>query len=385
MGRVASVRLTRDEFNLLHDALVDAFPDYASLSLMVARSGGNIARIAGPGPLGNVALAVIRDAEARDQVDQLVESSRAANPTNRALVTVAAAVGLEPSGVVVTEEKRDKALAQVTDHLERLVDPERGIGDFGSYAVKIPEFLRQVCAVELASEAGTGFLIGPETVLTNYHVVAKAIAGDFDPTSVVLRFDYRRLRDGRTTNAGVEIPLADDWLAAWEPYSDVDLEAYDPSRSPADNELDYAVLRTREKVGLQKPSGPVEEKRGWFTPLRTSYDFPVDSFLMIVQHPCNDPISFDGPEKAVMRVNGSRTRVHYRANTMPGSSGSPIMNRTLDLVGLHHAGEPGGPDRFKPCHQKITPADYNEGIPISNVVANIEAKGLGWVFGQEAP
>ena len=61
---------------------------------------------------------------------------------------------------------------------------------------------------------------------------------------------------------------------------------------------------------------------------------------MVVQHPCHDPLSFDDVDDAVLRVNGNGTRVHYRTNTMPGSSGSPVLNRNLDLVALHHAGEP---------------------------------------------
>ena len=378
------MQLTAEEFTVLHDALVDAFIDYNDLALMMARAGDKLAFISAQQALPIVAMNVIQDAAARDRVDALVAAARAAKPTNRALATVAASIGLEPSGAQVSEDRREEALAEVTDRLERLVDSDRGIGDFGSYALRLQEFLRQVCAVELGSEAGTGFLIGPETVMTNFHVVKKAIEGDFDPSQIVLRFDYQRLRDGRNTNAGVEVRLADDWLVDSEPYSPADLQKYDPDRLPANNELDYAVLRTSDKVGLQPPSGPVSDDRGWLSPLVTPYGFPVDTFLMIVQHPCNDPISFDSPDQGVIRVNRNGTRVHYRTNTMPGSSGSPIMNRKLELVGLHHSGEPGGPDGFKPCHQQTTPAEYNEGIPIVKIVDHINAKGNSWVFGEEA-
>jgi hypothetical protein len=106
---------------------------------------------------------------------------------------------------------------------------------------------------------------------------------------------------------------------------------------------------------------------------------------MVVQHPCHDPISFDDTMDAVVRTYPNGTRVHYRTNTMPGSSGSPVLNRDLELVALHHSGEPGSPDFRLECHQQVTPAKYNEGIPIATIQAHVAANGHGWVFGSDAP
>jgi hypothetical protein len=106
---------------------------------------------------------------------------------------------------------------------------------------------------------------------------------------------------------------------------------------------------------------------------------------MVVQHPCHDPTSFDDVQDAVLRVNPNGTRVHYRTNTMPGSSGSPVLNRHLDLVALHHSGEPGGPDFMLECHQQVSKATYNEGIPIAKIQAHATAHNVGWIFGGDAP
>ena len=244
-----------------------------------------------------------------------------------------------------------------------MVDPERGIKDLGSFAAKIQEILQRVCAVELADNFGTGFLIGPETILTNYHVVEKAIARTFDPANVRVRFDYQRLRDNLTTNAGVTFELAQDWLVHAEKYSAVDSRPYDEARLPGEHELDYAVLRTREKVGLSIPDGPIESQRGWISPRAQPFEFPDGAFLMVVQHPCHDPISFDDTTDAVVRTYPNGTRVHYRTNTMPGSSGSPVLNRDLELVALHHSGEPGSPDFRLECHQQVDPGGVQRGHP----------------------
>ena len=378
------MQLTGDEFAQLSAALGDSHRDYDDLGMTLRRADQRIANITNPGPLPMVIMAVLEYAETRDWVDQLVAAARASNPNNVELYTVAVAMGLEPGGVTVSEDGKS-ALADATAHLERLVDPARGFTDAGSYVARMQEFLVQVCAVELGEKSGTGFLIGPETVLTNYHVVKDAIEGSFKPADIRVRFDYRKLRDGLTTSAGIEVEPASDWLVDYEPYSTVDSEPYDEQDLPEENELDYAVIRTMEKVGLAPPPGPLDIPRGWIEPIGHVYDFPLDSFIRVIQHPCHDPLKLDDVDDAVVRVNGNGTRVHYRTNTMPGSSGSPVLNGNLDLVALHHSGEPGTPDFELPCQKQVTPAEYNEGIPIASIQNQLASKDLSWVFGGEAP
>lgn len=379
------MRLTGQEYDELSQALLDAVVDQDDLGRMLRRAGKRLQEIAAPGPMPSAINDVIEYAETRDWVDELVAAARAANPGNVRLLRVSAAMGLEPGGIRPNEAKADEALDAVTARLERMVDVQRGIADLGSFAAKLHELMRQVCAVEAGDRNGTGFLIGPETVLTNYHVVKDAIGGALDPVHIKLRFDYQRRRDGKETNGGVVFGLADDWMVHAEKYSDADRFAYDETKLPEDHELDFAVLRTREKVGRLKASAPVEAERDWLLPRAQAYEFPADSFLMVVQHPCEDPISFDSADDAVLRVNPNRTRVHYRINTLGGSSGSPVLDRKLELVALHHAGEPGAPDRWLPCKQQLKPAIYNAGIPIDRIQARMAEVGKAWVFGSEAP
>ena len=377
------MRLTGAEYTQLEEALVDAYASYDELARMVRRTDARLSDIAAEGPIPSVVSDLIQYAEARDIVHKLIEAARSSNPTNVALLKVSAAIALEPTVPDVEELREDEALTVVSDSFERMVDPQRGIADLGSFAAKLLELLHQVCAVELGNEFGTGFLIGPDTILTNYHVVEKAINHQFEPANIRVRFDYQRRRDGLTVNAGVEHELADGdaWLVDSERYSEVDMKKYDETKTPADHELDYAVLRTKTEVGKEIPSGAVEAKRGWLTPRMEEYDFPVDTFLMVVQHPCHDPISYDDVQDAVIRVNANGTRVHYRTNTMPGSSGSPVLDRKLALVGLHHSGEPGGPDFMLPCNKQVSQASYNEGIPIQKIKDHLKGKGLDSVFG----
>jgi V8-like Glu-specific endopeptidase len=376
------MRLTPAEFTALDAALRDAHADYDDLALTVRRTGGEIQDIVpSSSSRRKVVLALIEDAERRDQVPELIAAARAENPTNVSLLKLSAAIGLEP-GSPRPPKDPEEALEAAGANLERMVDPDRGIEDLGSFAAKIQELLHRVCAVELGNEFGTGFLIGPDTILTNHHVVARAIDGKFDPASIRLRFDFQRLRDGLTTNGGVAYELADKWLVHASPHSAVDLQPYDDARLPGADELDYAVLRLRTPIGEQSPSGPIEEPRGWITPRAQAYEFPIDTFLMVVQHPCHAPISYDSADDAVIRLNSADTRVQYRLNTLGGSSGSPVLDRKLDLVALHHAGEPGSPDQLLPCEMQMAPAAYNEGVPIAAIQAHLAAAGHARAFGQ---
>lgn len=378
------MRLAGREYGILEEALLDSFVGYDELASALRRgTGWQIREIAAPGPMPGVVQRTIEYAESRDRVDQLVGAAVAANPSNVSLLTLSASLGLLPAGTKLDAVAPNEAFTAVAAGLERMVDPARGIADLGSFSVKLQELVRQVCAVEIGQHSGTGFLIGPRTVLTNYHVVQDAIEGRVDPVNIALRFDYQRMRDGRTTNAGTVFGVHDDWLIHGERYSKVDEGPYRPTPVPADNELDYAVLRTRDLVGHSTVTSGAE--RGWISPRAVAYRFPADAFLMVVQHPCDDPIAFDFAHDAVMRINGNGTRVHYRINTMPGSSGSPVLDRELELVGLHHAGEPGSKDWMLPCREQLSRSAYNEGIPISRIEQHLASKGYGWVFGSEGP
>jgi effector-associated domain 1 (EAD1)-containing protein/caspase domain-containing protein len=93
---VTLTRVTRKE---LHQALVAAFPTYASLALMAqVELGENLAAITGATSTTQAAFELIGWAEARGHVRDLVESALAANPTNGALRDLAASLQVPPPG-----------------------------------------------------------------------------------------------------------------------------------------------------------------------------------------------------------------------------------------------------------------------------------------------
>lgn len=78
----------------------------------------------------------------------------------------------------------------------------------------------------------------------------------------------------------------------------------------------------------------------------------------IIQHP-----SGRTKEVAIYKNNVIRVQdkvLHYRTDTEPGSSGSPVFNNSWELVGLHHAGWTEQDGR-----------STNEGIRISSIVSHL--------------
>jgi endonuclease G len=70
--------------------------------------------------------------------------------------------------------------------------------------------------------------------------------------------------------------------------------------------------------------------------------------------------------------------LQYVADTMDGSSGSPVFNQNWEVVALHHSGAPHPPDDLPSLAKKAWKGKFrvNEGIPIRAILDDLRAKGL---------
>jgi hypothetical protein len=99
--------------------------------------------------------------------------------------------------------------------------------------------------------------------------------------------------------------------------------------------------------------------------------FSIDGPLFIMQHPSGWPLKLAvEPLRSLLSVNANRTRVHYRTNTLKGSSGSPCFDYDFNLVALHHSGNAG------------QQAKWNEGIPIDTIAGLLTKRGFGNLLNQ---
>ena len=244
--------------------------------------------------------------------------------------------------------------------LEGLVRPRLRIMDMERWREHEASVSAQVCRIDIGAAAkGTGFLVGPDLVLTNYHVLTSVIAGQEAPAGVQCVFDFKRLRDG-TVNQGRAVKLAGDWLVDKAPPSEAESADRPDALLPTPNELDFALIRLAEPFGRSPVATAAAGPRGWVRLPGIQPPLPDGAPMIIVQHPNSEPISLALDTNAVQGLNANGTRVRYATNTDSGSSGSPCFDFDWSLVALHHMGDPNWRN-----------PTYNEGVPIGLIADRI--------------
>ena len=355
-------KLPGEQWEACIDALADAFPKYAELREMLKfRLDLDLERIAPENArLDQILFDVVKRQKAHGHFLRLIEAARSSRPDNPKLAFFAE--GLSLAAITVSAAAPEKAMA-----LEKIVVASRSFVDIASWRHRLGEIEAAVCRVEVTLPTGiaygTGFLFAADLVLTNHHVVAAAIGGDVPVGNVAVRFDYKTF-NGQTSDGTLERVTE---IPDHSPHDQVDVEPWPKSRDPQPQNLDYAVLRLGKppmgKAIGERPIGtsaePGAPRRGWIQFPDKPWTFNPDTPLFIVQHPDRAPMQLAIESKAIIDVNANGTRVRYRTNTLGGSSGSPCFNEHLELVALHHAGDPNLAQFYQP--------QYNEGIPIAAV------------------
>jgi V8-like Glu-specific endopeptidase len=360
--------LTGSEQLEWRDAFFNAFADQEFADLLRYRLNDRITKYTSSTKSFAYQLGDVIDAYSmRDWEARLIAMAIEARPANAALLRLA--------------RTRSAAAAPDDANLERLIRDTNSLLEISNWLDKAGELQVQVCRIEIPAIGGgtiygTGFLVAPDMVMTNWHVVRCIIANEDNDTSykgpraeagsVTCRFDYKVLPNGLKSE-GAEFKLAQNWRVALSPNSQ-------SGQEPKPDELDFAVIRLAKEAG-SLPVGNVDkntpgDKRGWIKlpDVGKQPDFKQNSSLFIIQHPDGAPLKLALDTNAIQSVNADRTRVRYSTNTEPGSSGSPGFDENWNLVALHHSGDPN----FEANHVPT----YNEGIPIDAIVSYIKSNNI---------
>lgn len=156
---------------------------------------------------------------------------------------------------------------------------------------------------------GTGFMISPQLLLTNNHVLeTSGIAG-----KSFVEFDYQIGLDGK-----------------FLPTMTFDL---DPGLFYfTDEHLDYSVVAVRVDDANKNRLAYF----GWNPLIEEEGKAIISQFLNIIQHPNGEPKQLALRENQLVDVLDDF--VQYKTDTSPGSSGSAVFNDRWEVVGLHHSG-----------------------------------------------
>ncbi|MBD2465770.1 trypsin-like peptidase domain-containing protein [Oscillatoria sp. FACHB-1407] len=178
------------------------------------------------------------------------------------------------------------------------------------------ELANSVCKITFADrppqESGTGVLIAPDLVLTNYHVLSLKEGADLNAIAKSARFEFGYVspKFDETTRIQTLKAAENDPVPA---FSTID-------------KLDYALLRISpdENCSIE----PV--------PFNASLQLMPKSPLNMLQHPEGDAMKVSLSNNGVVKTNEAKGLVLYVNPTKRGSSGSPCFDHDWRLVALHH-------------------------------------------------
>lgn len=210
---------------------------------------------------------------------------------------------------------------------------------------------RPVCRIHIVNPFGrpegygTGFLVGPNLLLTNNHVLDTAELA----RKSFIEFEFEQDINGRK-KISRSFDLRPDEVFVTDPDLDFTLVSVAPVATEGTELNDYGLLRLVEDTGK----------------VRTG------EYVSIIQHPEGGLKHCCLRENEVVDVFDDW--LHYLTDTQPGASGSPVFNDQWLVVGLHHSGVP-----MKDAQGNILKTDgqpYREGIDDPSTIAWVANEGV---------
>jgi V8-like Glu-specific endopeptidase len=210
----------------------------------------------------------------------------------------------------------------------------------------------------------TGFLVSPQLLLTNHHVLQTANHA----RNSVIEFDYQLDR--------IDQPLVAQRFA-------LDPDTFFLNDAP----LDFALVAVKPT----STRGRSLDEYGWCPLIKEEGKIRIGECINIVQHPRGEMKQIVIRENSLLdlpdNIDALNRFAHYEADTEPGSSGSPVFNDLWEVVALHHSGIPktDANGRFLDKHDHVWQRGddpgrlawvANEGIRVSRLVDFIEKANI---------
>lgn len=214
---------------------------------------------------------------------------------------------------------------------------------------------RRLCLIRAGGKQGTGFLIGPQTVLTNWHVMSNLIdpatGKALDGSAGQISVSFETLAD----NQGRPCLVAADWLVGFSPLAKDAADPLPQAVSPDGTFLDFCAIRLLGAPGRE---------RGWYDLSQTgALNQKTDAFF-VFQHPAGVAQRAGVARDAVPDANKDFLR--HQVFTASGSSGGLCLDHMLRPIGLHHAAVWHPTKKDKTGKPKL---DYNRAVRLASIHA----------------
>ncbi len=216
---------------------------------------------------------------------------------------------------------------------------------------------------------GTGFLVAPNLLVTNQHVLDSLAAARFSR----VEFDYEETFEGEILPSAIF-----DFAPSVLFMSD-----------PASGGLDYALVavESRARADSDRPDAELAEF-GHHVLVREEGKLVKGELIHSIHHPEGQPRQVSLRENRLMALADPALQgmwMHYETDTERGSSGAPLYNNQWEVVGIHHMGvekrDPegnilaiGGGRWTAEMGDRQKWWQANEGLRISRFIAHVEAQ-----------
>jgi len=352
-------RLSGPQLEEVSEAIVDAFDVRELTQVLKFKWGITLSNYVDlhQGFYGVVG-GLIEWTERRGKTLELVALVCAERPSNETVQQVGLALGISSADARQKYDLTQKPPEKPA--LEALVARHSRFVDYGQFLSRFRALGNRICRVETPHMLGTGFLVGPDRVLTNFHVIEAAEKSN-TIAQTVCRFDYHEDGDaaagGRAPRGPTVCRLASGQPLANSPYSESDTSG---QGEPKADELDYAVLQLADQIGERPAVGA--DQRGWFSLLIERPLLALHDFAVVPQHP--EGRRLEVAWGTVLNFSSRGTRVRYDTSTSAGSSGAPCLTVDLEIFGLHHARDPS------------TNPQFNQAIPLDLIATDLKSKNI---------
>ena len=186
------------------------------------------------------------------------------------------------------------------------------------------EAAKSVCRIRVPSADGgwfgTGFMVAPGLLVTNNHVLSTRE----EANQAEAEFGYEHDIDGVIKDP-IQFNLAPSKIF----YTDIE------------HDITFVAV-----VGYSEGGVPLDTF-GYLPLLPLSGKALDGEWVTIAQHPKGEPKQMTIRANRIFEITGEATNlintdrfIHYRMDTQPGSSGSPVLNDQWQVVAVHHKAIP---------------------------------------------
>ncbi|MDJ0580693.1 effector-associated domain EAD1-containing protein [Crocosphaera sp.] len=318
------MKLSGAELKKLVNAIVSAYPTKSDLAMMVQfELEENLEAIAGGNNLKQLVFDLVTTwAIPRGKIYRLILASYETNPENPELKDFYESIVLKRFNLESSVKTHDFGpninwQGETDDiQLQSWLKPELDYWDVG-FLKRAIEQSASVCRLEMPTRQiiGTGVLITPNKLLTNYHVLRPSEEDSLETNALntVLKFgcftsDMGQETEGKSFKLDKETPIL--------------------CFSKTEN-LDYVLLQIEPLISQDKKIKPAR----W-----SPQKLPMEKMgINVLQHPEGDSMKLSISQDGVTGVYQQNGLVQYVNKTSLGSSGSPCFDENWFLVALHHA------------------------------------------------